>query len=167
MSESIPQLALTPPEPVSIVSPEQVQDSGHRRISPDEQRALDAHVKEFVADLLSAPIDSEAFRSRADSILHLAEGEIEASANVSGRLLQRPLRSGGQAAGQQQIASGLLELRNVCERLDPKNQRLFAPAKLLGLIPFGNGIKAYFRSYQTAQSHLNAIMDSLRSGKDE
>jgi uncharacterized protein YaaN involved in tellurite resistance len=167
MSESLPQLALTPPEPVSIVSPEQVQNSGQARISSDEQQALDARVKEFVTDLLSAPIEGEAFRSRADSILHLADREIEASANVSGRLLQRPLRSGGQTAGQQQISSGLLELRDVCEQLDPKNQSLFAPAKLLGLIPFGNKIKTYFRSYQTAQTHLNAIMDSLLSGKDE
>jgi uncharacterized protein YaaN involved in tellurite resistance len=165
--QALPQIVLTPPQPVAAVEPDQVREGGPVRLTPDEQQALDARVKEFASDLLSAPVEGDAFRSRVDAILHVGDREIEASANVSSRLLARPMRGGGATPGQERIATGLVELRNQCERLDPKSQNLLAPSKLLGIIPFGNRIKAYFQSYQSAQTHLNAIMDSLLAGKDE
>ena len=44
---------------------------------------------------------------------------------------------------------------------------MFSPKKLLGVLPFGNKLRDYFRGYESSQSHLNAIIDSLRRGKDE
>ena len=35
------------------------------------------------------------------------------------------------------------------------------------MIPFGDRITDYFRKYQSAQSHLNGILHSLRNGGDE
>ena len=35
------------------------------------------------------------------------------------------------------------------------------------MIPFGDKITDYFRRYETAQSHLNGILHSLRNGQDE
>jgi len=37
---------------------------------------------------------------------------------------------------------------------------------LLGFIPFGSNIKKYFHKYQSAQSHINAIILALNNGKD-
>ena len=39
--------------------------------------------------------------------------------------------------------------------------------KFLGIIPFGNKLTNYFRSYQSAQTHIQSILGNLSSGKDE
>jgi uncharacterized protein YaaN involved in tellurite resistance len=77
------------------------------------------------------------------------------------------VNAAGGAPGGDAISKGLVDLRNTCERLDPKKQNLLAPSKILGVIPFGNRIKKYFQGFQSAQSHINAIVESLLSGKDE
>ncbi len=170
-SESAPQalaqITLTPPEPVPVVAPAQVENGGPVHLSAEDQRQLDERVSGFVSDLIAAPVDGQAFKDRVDAILHMGDRELEASANVSSRLLARPVSVAAGASGQDTISKGLIDLRNTCERLDPKNQNLLAPSRLLGVLPFGNRIKSYFQGYQSAQSHINAIMDSLLSGKDE
>ena len=46
--------------------------------------------------------------------------------------------------------------------------QIFAAAGFLfGLIPFGNRLNEYFDQYRSSQSHLNAIVETLRRGKDE
>ncbi len=37
----------------------------------------------------------------------------------------------------------------------------------MGILPFGNKLRDYFRGYESSQSHLNAIIESLRRSKDE
>jgi uncharacterized protein YaaN involved in tellurite resistance len=66
------------------------------------------------------------------------------------------------------ISKSLVDLRNTVEKLDPSRQGdLFSPRKLLGLIPFGNRLVDYFEQYQSSQTHINAIIESLKRGKDE
>jgi len=66
------------------------------------------------------------------------------------------------------VSKQLLDLRDTIERLNPASQGdLFAPRKLLGMIPLGPKILNYFRSYESSQTHLNAIIKSLESGQDE
>ena len=167
-SSSEQHIVLTPPEPVPAVAPQQLARGGPVPISSQDQSGLDERVSGFVSDLLSAPVDGEAFKTRVDAILHLGDREVEASANVSSRLLARPVNAAsGAGKGQATISKGLIDLRNTCEQLDPKNQNLLAPNRLLGMLPFGNRIKSYFQGYQSAQTHLNAIMESLLAGKDE
>ncbi len=166
-SDALPEIVLTPPEPVPVVVPAQVENGGPVRLSADDQAQLEQRVSGFVSDLVTAPLDGEAFKERIDAIVHMGEREVEASANVSSRLLARPVNAAAKADGRDTISKGLVDLRNTCERLDPKKQNLLAPNRLLGVLPFGNKIKAYFQGYQSAQSHINAIMESLLSGKDE
>ena len=51
------------------------------------------------------------------------------------------------------------------EDLDPQDAT--GAKKLLGFIPFGDKVNDYFRKYQSAQSHLDAILHALRDGQDE
>jgi uncharacterized protein YaaN involved in tellurite resistance len=54
------------------------------------------------------------------------------------------------------------------EDLDPSRQGdLLAPKKLFGIIPAGDKVRDYFLRYQSAQSHINAILQSLYHGQDE
>jgi uncharacterized protein YaaN involved in tellurite resistance len=58
-----------------------------------------------------------------------------------------------------------VELRRTVEDLDPKGAQ--GSRKFLGMIPFGDRLTDYFQRYQSAQSHLNAIMKALYNGQDE
>jgi uncharacterized protein YaaN involved in tellurite resistance len=81
--------------------------------------------------------------------------------------LQSPVKaltSGGLSEGST-VGKTLLELRRTVENLDPKEAT--GAKKLLGMIPFGDKIEDYFRKYQSAQSHLEGILHSLRDGQDE
>ena len=72
---------------------------------------------------------------------------------------QGPLSEGGK------VAATLLDLRRTIEDLDPKQAT--GVKKLLGLIPFGDKIVDYFRKYESAQTHLDAIIKALYDGQDE
>ena len=63
------------------------------------------------------------------------------------------------------MGNTLLELRRTVEDLDPSQAT--GARKLLGIIPFGDKVVDYFRRYESAQSHLNGILHSLRNGQDE
>ena len=97
----------------------------------------------------------------------MGDVDIRHAAESSNRLLQSPvkaLQSGGLAEGST-VGKTLLELRRTVENLDPKEAT--GAKKLLGMIPFGDKIEDYFRKYQSAQSHLEGILHSLRDGQDE
>ena len=59
----------------------------------------------------------------------------------------------------------MLDLRHTIDDLDPSEAT--GAHKLLGLIPFGDKLKDYFHRYESAQTHLNAIIQALYDGKDE
>jgi uncharacterized protein YaaN involved in tellurite resistance len=169
MNENVPALTLTAPEPVPVVEPSQIVGGGPVKIAPADEARLDEQVRAFVADVTSAPVDSDDFKTRVDAILHMGDREVEASAAVSSRLLQRPVNAMKRSAGGQdsKISKGLIDLRNTCEKLDPKAQQLLSPRRILGVLPFGNRVRTYFQGYQSSQDHINAIMTSLMEGKDE
>jgi len=158
-------LVLTPPEPVQPVATEQA--SGMVKLDGQSLATLDGKVKGFVEAVVRLDSHSPEFISKVNSIHALGGEEIRAAANISSRLLERPVAT--LAAGPNaNVSRSLLDLRQTIESLDPGKQGdLFSKRKLLGLIPLGNKMQDYFRQYQSAQSHLNAIIQALYSGQDE
>ncbi|HTV74016.1 MAG TPA: toxic anion resistance protein [Candidatus Acidoferrales bacterium] len=160
-------IALTPPEAVPPVPKEQADQLVS--LTAQEQATLETQVHDFVGEMLTLDTKSPLFSERVQRIVGLGNDEIARSASISNRMLQRPIRAlkSGSAEGSE-IGQGLAQLRTTVERLDPRGQGdLFSSRKLLGIIPFGSKIKAYFQSFESAQSHLNAIVESLYHGKDE
>ncbi|HEY5349287.1 MAG TPA: toxic anion resistance protein [Candidatus Lustribacter sp.] len=160
--------ALTPPAPVTAIAP---QDAANRVPLPaDETTRLDGQVGQFIGDLTTLDPRSGEFKARVDAILALGEGDIRASASVANRMLERPMNAmkKGVYDGASPVSKALGDLRNTVESLDPsKAGDLLSPRKILGLIPFGNRITAYFDGYRSAQNHLNAIIETLYRSKDE
>ena len=160
--------ALTPPEPVAAIAP---QAAANRVPLPaDETQRLDRQVGEFIGDLTTLDPHGSDFKTRVDAILALGEGDIRASASVANRMLERPMNAmkNGVYDSASPVSKALGDLRNTVESLDPsKAGDLLSPRKLLGLVPFGNKIKAYFDGYRSAQNHLNAIIEALYRSKDE
>jgi uncharacterized protein YaaN involved in tellurite resistance len=157
------EFELTPPDPVPQVAPEKA--SGLVPVGEEIKSKLDEKVDGFVADLLSVDTNSPEFGKKVDQLTNMGRKEIMAAAGQSNRFLDRPLRAMDKDEG---VGANLAELRRVVEDLDPgRRGKLTGPRKFLGVIPFGNRLNNYFRSYQSAQTHIQEILSKLGNGKDE
>ena len=158
-----PAFDLTPPDPVPQVAPEKA--AGLVPVSDEVKSKLDTKVDGFVADLIASDANSPEFGKKVDQLTNMGRKEIMAAAGMSNRFLDRPVRAMDKDEG---VGANLAELRRVVEDLDPgKRGKLSGPRKILGIIPFGNKLTNYFRSYQSAQTHIQSILSNLASGKDE
>ncbi len=163
-----PSESLTPPEPVKPIPQEQAGQMV--RLDASTTGSLDEKVKEFTDIVIRSDVQSDPFRERVSAIHNMGNKEIRASASVSNRMLDRPVKSmeGGLFNDTTPVSRSLIELRKTVEDLDPSRQGdLFSPQKLLGVIPLGNKIRDYFMRYQSSQSHINAIINALYKGQDE
>lgn len=158
-----PTLTLTPPDPVPVVAPEAA--AGLVPVAPEAKAKLDARVDAFIAELIAADANSPEFGQKVDQLTTMGRKEIAAAAGMSNRFLDRPVRAMDKDMG---VGANLGELRRVVEDLDPgRKGKLSTGRKILGFIPFGNSMKRYFESYQSAQGHIQSILTHLASGKDE
>ncbi len=154
---------LTAPDPVPEVAPDKA--AGLVPVSSEVKSKLATKVDSFVADLLAQDPNSPEFGQKVDQLTNMGRKEIMAAAGMSNRFLDRPIRAMDKDEG---VGADLAELRRVVEDLDPgKRGKLSGPRKILGIIPFGNKLTNYFRSYQSAQTHIQSILGNLASGKDE
>jgi uncharacterized protein YaaN involved in tellurite resistance len=127
-------------------------------------------VTEFVDTVISTQVHSKPFEERVLAIHNLGNQEIRASASVSNRMLDRPVKTmeGGIFDEKSPVSHALVELRRTVEDLDPASQGdLLSPRKLFGMIPMGNRLRTYFMKYQSSQSHINSILDRLYRSQDE
>jgi uncharacterized protein YaaN involved in tellurite resistance len=160
-------LVLQPPAPVAVVAPDAA--SSAVPLAPDETAKLDGQVAQFIEQVTSLDIHSSDFKARVDAISTMGDDDVRQAASMSNRMLERPVNAmnGGLFDGASPVSKSLLDLRQTIEKLDPSRQGdLFAPRKLLGMIPMGSHLLSYFDSYRSAQSHLNAIIESLYHSKD-
>ena len=154
---------LTAPDPVPQVAPEKA--AGLVPVSEEVRSKLQEKVDGFVADLVAQDANSPEFGKKVDQLTNMGRKEIMAAAGHSNRFLDRPIRAMDKDEG---VGANLAELRSVVEELDPgRRGKLTGPRKLLGIIPFGNKLTNYFRSYQSAQTHIQEILSKLANGKDE
>jgi uncharacterized protein YaaN involved in tellurite resistance len=155
------KLELTAPDPVPVVTP--ARAAGLVPVDAEKKSKLDEKVEGFIAELVALDANSPDFGKKVDQITSMGRKEIAATAQMSNRFLDRPVRAMDKESG---VGADLAELRRTVEELDPGRKAL-APRKLLGIIPFGNSVKKYFDSYTSAQGHIQAILARLASGKDE
>lgn len=165
--ETSPVITLEAPQPVAVVP----QDEADQMVKLDLTKVpeLDAKVNDFVMYVLQTPVNTAVFDEKINAIHQLGSAEIRASAQIANRMLDRPAKSMDKALfDNSPIAKSLTELRSVVEELDPSRQgSLSSPRKFLGIIPMGKSVQDYFRKYQSSQTHINAIIESLYHGKDE
>ena len=165
--ETSPVITLEAPQPVAAVP----QDEADQMVKLDLTKVpeLDAKVNDFVMHILQTPVNTSVFDEKVNAIHQLGSAEIRASAQIANRMLDRPAKSMDKALfDHSPIAKSLTELRSVVEELDPARQgSLSSPRKFLGIIPMGKSVQDYFRKYQSSQTHINAIIESLYHGKDE
>ena len=163
-----PEEPLVPPGPVAVVEPDKAAE--RVPLPADMKVKLDDQVGKFIQEVTSLDVHGTEFRGRVDSISSMGNAEMTQAASVSNRMLERPVRTMKDGAFDKSspISKGLIDLRTTVEKLDPSRQGdLLSMHRILGVIPFGNKLRNYFESYQSAQTHLKSIMDSLYHGRDE
>jgi uncharacterized protein YaaN involved in tellurite resistance len=162
--EANSDLSLTPSDPAaSAATPAPMV-----ALDPETTARLDAAVSAYLDALLAADPRSEGFKKKVDGIHALGNEEIKQSASVSNRMLDRPV--GALARTQDKsstVSSALLQLRRTVEDLDPSRRGLLDRRRIFGVLPLGNRLRDYFGKYESAQGHLNAIVQALYRGQDE
>ena len=162
---------LTPPELLKApdsVPAVQAQDAPEMvPLSPENKARLDEMARAFAEDVLRSSAHSPEFRRRLDSVHELGLSEQRSAAQSSNRMLERPLRAtrAGALAEGSDILRGLTDLRHTVEGLDPS--RTPTPRRLFGLLPGAKKVQSHLDKYQSAQSHLNGILEALYRGQDE
>jgi uncharacterized protein YaaN involved in tellurite resistance len=162
------QELLTPPAPVT--APDREEAARMVPVTNEQREKLEQKVQEFIDIVVTVDVNSDAFKEKVSAIHKLGNAEIREAANMSSRMLERPVRAMNEGLFDENSTVGrsLVELRQTVEELDPsRHGDLLSPKKLLGFIPFGNKLSNYFHQYQSAQSHINAILESLYNGQDE
>ncbi len=165
-ADAADELVLEPPSPVPPISPEKAAST----IKVDEATAarITAAVNAYIDALTSLEAQSPEFEKKVASISRMGHDEIRRSAEASSRFLDRPLaalKQGPMAQGSQ-VSSALVALRNQVETLDP-SRHLQQRRGLFKKMPFGTQMNEYFRRYQSAQHHIEAIVAGLYRGQDE
>ncbi|MCY7395565.1 MAG: toxic anion resistance protein [Nocardioides sp.] len=168
-------MPLAPPDPgltlQAAPAPAPVAATQAPRMAPqvkaDAVPELDAKVDSFMVALSAAAPRSPEFAAQAENVRTMGDDEVRKAAETSNRMLDQPvkaLQEGGLAEGSA-VGKTLLELRRTVEDLDPSGMQ--GARRWLDLLPFGDKVTDYFRKYQSAQTQLNGILHSLRSGQDE
>ncbi|GGN39550.1 toxic anion resistance protein [Deinococcus daejeonensis] len=171
MSDGTPG-PLTPPDsmlkaPEAVPSVQAGQAPEMVPLSPEDRARLEAMAQAFAQDVLSAGAHSPEFKRKLDAVHELGLPEQRAAAQSSNRMLDRPLRAtrAGALAEGSDILRGLTDLRRTVEDLDPS--RAPTPRRLFGKLPGGKKVQNHLDRYQSAQSHLNGILEALYRGQDE
>ncbi len=164
---AVASIALVPPAPAAVV--EDTDATGSVKLDASTLAKLDVMVADYVVAITQLDVKDPKFRQRISDIQKLGDDDIKASAQVSSRLLARPvntIKKGGLSTSST-VGSSLMQLRRQIDALDPSHQGdLFGPRKLLGFIPFGDRLQAYFARYQSSQGHINAIVAGLENGQE-
>jgi uncharacterized protein YaaN involved in tellurite resistance len=154
---------LTPPEVLTPVGNALAKTAVP--LPPETQTAVAEQVDRYVQALLSENLHSEAFKAKLDSAFALGKEEISvASSLMQGRFMQRNFVGVENSSAYKAIA----DMRGHLDDLNPgKAGDLFQPQKLLGLIPYGNKLQAYFRKYESAGNQLQKSMQQIYAARDD
>lgn len=132
---------------------------------------IDAQADEVVTRLLTVtPGEADKVAVNKQAIENLG-GELQREAARRSAMLRQPvhkLYEGATEGGE--VANALVELKMKVEELDP-GQFDFEPGwatRMIGQLPFvGSPLKRYFSRYESSASQLDAIVRSLRNGKEQ
>jgi uncharacterized protein YaaN involved in tellurite resistance len=157
-------LLLEPPEVLQPIAPAKAPDMVP--LEPSTRQKVDQQVDRFIEALLTEPnVETEGFKSKVDAAFRLGREEISSAANLmTGRFMERNFVGMEDSAAFKAIQ----DMRGYLDELNPgKEGDLLTANKLLGMIPWGNKLQAYFRKFQSAGSQLKTAMQQVYAARDD
>ncbi|MEX8505159.1 toxic anion resistance protein [Leptothrix ochracea] len=160
---AVPTFTLEPPEVLAPVPVESAREAVPLKAELKAQ--IDDQVLRFIDALSTEDLHSDAFRSRLDSAFALGKEDISNASNLmQGRFMQRNF----VGVEDSPAFKAIQDIRAQLDELNPGNEGdLLQPRKLLGLIPFGNKLEAYFQKYQSAAEQIKTSMSQLYAARDD
>ena len=138
---------------------------------PDPTDALRAQANAQVEQLLSIDPTNEDARAAARDAVDSMGRDLQQRSATRSRMLQAPLKEishGTEDGGE--VAKSLSDLRMEVEKLDPSGLDTDAGwfTRAVGKIPgVGTPLKRYFMRYESSQTQVDAIVNSLEKGRDQ
>ena len=140
-------------------------------IEPEPTDELRAQAEAQVAQLLAIdPTNDEARTAARDAVDSMGR-DLQTRSATRSRMLQAPLKEishGTEDGGE--VAKSLSDLRIEVEKLDPSGLDTEAGwfTRAIGRIPgVGTPLKRYFMRYESSQTQIDAIVNSLEKGRDQ
>jgi uncharacterized protein YaaN involved in tellurite resistance len=160
---AVPSFTLEPPEVITPLPAEASQ--GAVPLKPELRAAVDEQVSRFVDALLKEDVHTDAFKAKLDSAFALGKEEVSTAASLmQGRFMQRNMVGVETSPAFKAMA----DMRGHLDELNPgRDGDLLQPNKLLGLIPYGNKLQAYFRKFESAGEQLKTAMTQLYAARDD
>jgi hypothetical protein len=126
---------------------------------------VEQQVGQDIDSLVSADMQSDEFKSRLDSAFRLGKEEVSNAASLmTGRFMERNMVGMERSPAFKAIH----EMRGHLDQLNPgADGDLLAPNRLLGIIPWGNKLQAYFRKYQSAGAQIRDALEKVNLARDD
>jgi uncharacterized protein YaaN involved in tellurite resistance len=154
---------LSPPEtivPVATTDAKQMVP-----LDSQQAKAVDDQVERFIAQLVGEDLQSDAFKAKLDSAFRLGREEISVAAGLMSTHFMQQSMIGVEDSP---AFMAINEMRKHLDELNPGKQGdLLAANKILGFIPFGNRLRAYFRRFQSAGTQLQNALRQVYAARDD
>jgi uncharacterized protein YaaN involved in tellurite resistance len=122
-------------------------------------------VERFIAQLVGEDLQSDAFKAKLDSAFRLGREEISVAAGLMSTHFMQQSMIGVEDSP---AFMAINEMRKHLDELNPGKQGdLLAANKILGFIPFGNRLRAYFRRFQSAGTQLQNALRQVYAARDD
>ncbi len=124
-----------------------------------------------VEQLLAVDPADQASRDQARAAVEGMGRDLQQRSATKSRMLQAPLKDLSHASEDGgPVAKSLTDLRMEVEKLDPASVDLESGwfTRMVGKIPgVGTPLKRYFMRYESSQTQIDAIVNSLEKGRDQ
>jgi uncharacterized protein YaaN involved in tellurite resistance len=139
---------------------------------PGQNEDLDQRASEFVTALFTtSPVTDANAREQAKASAENLGSAIQKQAAVQSDLLRKPMTAlSKKSEDGGVVAKSLIDLKMQVEELNPNKLDLSAGwlSRTLGKVPgIGTPLRRYFSKYESAQTVINAIVNSLEQGRDQ
>lgn len=136
-----------------------------------EKNEIDTQASNYVDQLLSFNASDLDKKDESKMAIEGFGLELQKMSANQSQMLKRPIKEiskRGEDGGE--VSQGLIDLKVTVEDLDPASFDFNAGwfTRTLGWLPFvGTPLKKYFSKFESAETVINAIINSLEKGRDQ
>lgn len=139
------------------------------QVSDKELSEIDGKVDEYLSKLKGIDIykDEGDLSDALSEVFNTSEQRRAETKQISSALTQTNYKGLENTAGYDAVN----DMRDALEQYDPSKFSLLAPERILGFIPMPGiakkRLKRYARKFQTAETHINQIMDGVDATRED
>jgi uncharacterized protein YaaN involved in tellurite resistance len=140
-------------------------------LAASEDPELEQKAQTYVDHLMGVVADDIHQKERSKQAVELLGRDLQSQSAHRSRMLQQSVAlMSNQGADKGPVTNALIDLKLKVEELDPNQIDLEAGwfTRMLGKIPgVGTPLKRYFSRFESAQTTINAIVNSLERGREQ